>query len=298
MGEGETGRVDATPLVVEPALLVVDPPLLVVDPALAAAFGPVMVISNAELGAERSPAESANVALTLHAPAPSVGKVHEVALPTMYEQDRNMLPFVAVTVTMSPEVPPTTENVGVVSLVTLSVSDTPVSDEPSKSGVAGALGADATMVTASGGLATLVLPAPSVNFAETDHTPRASTGSVHDVAEPTTYEHDSVEEPFVAVTVTMSPEVPPTTENVGVVSLVTLSVSDTPVSDEPSKSGVAGALGADGGLVAGVGASMNMLKALLVADTLPAGSVRVAVTFHVPPVSVGKSHDCVPDPMV
>ena len=68
-------------------------------------------------------------------------------------------PFVAVTVTVSPVVPPAAEIVGVVSFVMLSVPDDPVSDARTRSGVAGAAGAVRSMVTVVPGAAE---PGPTV----------------------------------------------------------------------------------------------------------------------------------------
>lgn len=99
---------------------------------------------------------------------------------------------------------------------------------------------------------------------------------------------------MVAVMVAVSPVAPPEVLNVGVVSLVTLSVLDAPVSDDGSRSG---AVGAEGLLLPDdedplpAGASMTTFNGELLADVLPAGSVTVAVVFHVPPDIVGRSHD-------
>ena len=100
--------------------------------------------------------------------------------------------------------------------------------------------------------------------------------------------------PLLAVMVAVSPVVPPEVLSVGVVSLVTLSVLDAPVSEDGSKSGAVGAEGPlppddDGALLNG--ASITKLNGELLADVLPAGSVNVAVVFHVPPDIVGRSHD-------
>ena len=57
-----------------------------------------------------------------------------------------------------------------------------------------------------------VLPAGSVRVPVTDHVPSDRDGRSHEVAEPTTYEHDLMVEPFVAVTVAVSPDEPPGTE--------------------------------------------------------------------------------------
>ena len=94
--------------------------------------------------------------------------------------------------------------------------------------------------------------------------------------------------PLVAVMVAVSPVEPPVVENVGVVSLVTLSVSDEPVSDAAARSG---AVGADGAAAMVRGSEEEAL------EVLPAGSVSVPVTFQEPGVSVGRSQE-VADPMV
>ena len=95
--------------------------------------------------------------------------------------------------------------------------------------------------------------------------------------------------PLVAVMVAVLPLLPPLTENVGVVSFVTLSVSDEPVSDAAARSG---AVGADGGLEIVRASDDEEL------DVFPAGSVSEPETVQEPGVSVGRSQDCVPVPMV
>ena len=95
--------------------------------------------------------------------------------------------------------------------------------------------------------------------------------------------------PLVAVMVAVSPVEPPVVENVGVVSLVTLSVSDEPVSDAAARSGAV--LGADGGVEMVRGSEEEAL------EVLPAGSVSVPVTVQEPGLSVGRSQE-VADPMV
>ena len=72
------------------------------------------------------------------------------------------------------------------SAVTLSESDTPVSDDARRSGVVGAFGPAGVIVTASDGLDALTLPAMSAKVAVTDHAPGIIVGMVHDVARPTT----------------------------------------------------------------------------------------------------------------
>ena len=92
----------------------------------------------------------------------------------------------------------------------------------------------------------------------------------------------------MAEMVIVSPLVPPLALKVGVVSLVLLSESDVPVSDDADKSTSVGADGAVPSIVIG--------KALDAADSLPNGSVSVAEMFHVPSVSVG-SVQFVAEPM-
>ena len=102
--------------------------------------------------------------------------------------------------------------------------------------------------------------------------------------------HETLVPPLLAVIVTRSPVLPPLADIVGVVSVVLLSVLESPVSDPASRSGRPGALG---GVVSTVRASDDPAE-----DVLPAGSVSVPVTVQEPGVSVGRSQDCVPVPMV
>ena len=88
-------------------------------------------------------------------------------------------------VTVSPELPPVAEKVGVVSFVMLSVDDVPVSLDETRSGIP-AVPAVVSMVIDSDGLEADVLPAGSVTVDVTDHAPSPSEGRSHDVAEPTT----------------------------------------------------------------------------------------------------------------
>ena len=96
--------------------------------------------------------------------------------------------------------------------------------------------------------------------------------------------HVSVAEPSVAEIVTISPAVALDKEKVGVVSLVMLSVFDEPVSEAAARSGAL--IGDDGAVV-----SITRLVAALAAETLPAVSVIVDVTLHVPSVRPERSHD-------
>ena len=94
--------------------------------------------------------------------------------------------------------------------------------------------------------------------------------------------------PLTAEIVAVSPLLPPVTDIMGVVSFVTLSVEDDPVSDDASRSG---AEGADGAVVSTV-----IDNAEPDGDTFPAGSVNVPVTDHVPSVRPDNEQD-VPDPI-
>ena len=96
--------------------------------------------------------------------------------------------------------------------------------------------------------------------------------------------------PLVALIVTVLPLLPPLPVNVGVVSLVMSSLLEVPVSELEARSGAV--LGADGGVVMVRASDEEEL------EVLPAGSVSVPVTVQEPGVSVGRSQDCVPVPMV
>jgi hypothetical protein len=88
--------------------------------------------------------------------------------------------------------------------------------------------------------------------------------------------------------VIVSPFAPPVALIVGVVSLVLLSESDAPESDDAARSTP---VGADGAV-----ASIVMGNAVDGADVLPAGSVSVDEMFHEPGLNVG-SVQFVADPM-
>ena len=195
-------------------------------------------------------------------------------------------PFVADIVTWSPTDRPGTDTAGVVSLVRLSVEEGPVSDAASTSGVPGA-GDVVSTVRDTAGRAGVLFPAASVTEPERVHVPSVSAGRSHDVADPTTYEHVNVEDPLVAVTVATSPAEPPPTETVGVESAVELSVDDAPVSEDAARSGP--------DVTTGPVPSTVMFRPVPAADVLPAGSVKVPVSAHVPSVRSGRSHD-VADP--
>jgi hypothetical protein len=65
------------------------------------------------------------------------------------------------------------------------------------------------------------------------HVPSASAGREHDSTPgATTYEHETVVDPFVAVIVTVSPVFAPLAPASGVASLVTASLPEEPVSDD------------------------------------------------------------------
>ena len=233
--------------------------------------------------AEMLPAVSVSVPDTDHDPSVRPDRSHDDAEPTVYEHVFVVAPFVAVTVAVSPEEPPGTENVGDVSEVTLSLFDVPVSDPDARSGAPGAEVAVESTLNGRPELAADWLPAGSVRRDVSVHEPSVRAGRSHDVAEPTTYEHDSVDAPLVALIVIVSPADPPDADTLGVVSAVTLSVLELPVSDTADRSGVPGADGAVVSTVSG--------RAGPAVEVLPAGSVTFAVTDQLPAVSVGRSQD-------
>jgi hypothetical protein len=214
--------------------------------------------------------------------------VQFVADPITYVHDTVVVPLVAEMVIVSPLVPPLALKVGVLSPVKLSESDDPESDVANKSRPAGANGAVPSIAMGSADEEVEVLPAGSVSVDEMFQVPSVSVGRVQFVAEPITYVHDTVVVPLVAEMVIVSPLVPPLALKVGVVSLVLLSVFDAPVSDASARSTPEGA---DGGVV-----SIVTGNAVDDGEMLPAGSVNVDETFHVPSVSVG-SVQFVAEPM-
>jgi hypothetical protein len=157
--------------------------------------------------------------------------------------------------------------------VMLSVLEAPVSEVESRS-----------MDIARGALGAEVLPAGSVAVPVTDHVPLDSVGRSHEVELPTTYVHDLLSEPLLAVMVAIWPFESPGNENVGVVSAVLLSVLEVPVSDAAARSGAAP--GADGAAVS----TSSSIPAPF-AEVLPAGSVSVPVTLQVPSVRPLRSQE-------
>lgn len=162
-----------------------------------------------------------------------------------YEHVTLALPaLLAVIVIVSPSVAPTADTVGVVSFVTLSVDDEPLSDAATKSGVPAVV--DVSTANGNGVDAFDTFPARSVCLAETLHSPSASVPRSQDDAF-NTYEHDTSALPaLLAVMVTVSPTTPDTgvADIVGVLSFVRLSVDDVPVSDDAARSTEVGAEGA------------------------------------------------------
>jgi hypothetical protein len=240
----------------------------------------VAIVTGKALDAADSlPNGSVNVEEMFHVPSVSVGSVQFVAAPITYVHDTVVVPLVAEMVMVSPFAPPVALKVGVLSPVKLSESDEPVSDAVNKSRPVGADGAVPSIVMGSAVDDGEMLPAGSVSVDEMFHVPSVSVGSVQLVAEPITYVHDTVVVPLVAEIVIVSPLAPPLALKVGVVSLVSLSESDAPESDDANRSTPDGA---DGGVV-----SIVIGSADEEVEVFPAGSVNVAETFHVPSVSVG-----------
>ena len=180
-----------------------------------------------------------------------------------------VVPSNSVTVALASAVP---VKVGVLTLVVLSVFDVPLSDVTARSGTLGVTGAAVSIVTVSTPEAALTLPARSValatiawtpfanGLAAMDHTPAASAWLL-----PTTVA------PSNSVTVALASAVP---VNVGVVTLVVLSVFDGPLSDPTARSG---ALGTTGAVVSTV-----TVSATEGAPALPAKSVACAVIAWTP----------------
>ena len=228
------------------------------------------------------PAASVTCAVTDQVPSVSPDRSHDDAAPTVYEHVFVVAPFVAVNNTVSPVVVPASARVGVVSDVTSSADDEPVSEAAARSGATGADGAVVSMTRLRAAPADDVFPAASVRVAVTDHVPSERVPRSHDV-DGWVNEHDTDVPPFVVVTVVVSPAAPPATDTVGVLSEVLSSVLEDPESDADARSGAAGADGAV--------ASTVIESAEPADDTLPAGSVSVADTDHVPSLRVGRSHD-------
>jgi hypothetical protein len=101
-------------------------------------------------------------------------------------------------------------------------------------------GAVVSMTIGNEALCVEVLPATSVAIADTAHVPSLSVGKLHVVATAVSYVQVTVIEPFVAETVTTSPEPPPPIPIAGVLSEVLLSVEEDPSSEVASRSGVFG----------------------------------------------------------
>ena len=101
-------------------------------------------------------------------------------------QETEVAPFVAVTVTVSPAVPPLMEIAGVRSFVMSSDVADPESESVTRSGVVGADGAVESTLIGSGVLAAEVLPAGSVSVAVTSQSPSVRVARSQAVATPTT----------------------------------------------------------------------------------------------------------------
>ncbi len=154
----------------------------------------------------------------------------------------------------------------VVWLVILSVLDDPVSSADAKSGVEGTLGAVVSMVIESEGDDGDSLPARSVKVEVMTCTPPPRVEVVIVYTPPEQTPEPTAVAPSYIVTVSPLVQLP---VNVGVVSLVLLSVEDDPVSDAAIRSGAD--VGALGEVV-----SIVIERLPEAADVLPAGSVCFA----------------------
>ncbi|CAB4683570.1 unannotated protein [freshwater metagenome] len=202
-----------------------------------------IVIDNADV-LPVLPEASVTFATTDHAPSVKVPRVHDDATPTVYVHVTSVAPGrLAVMTTTSPVAWPVSENAGVASDVLLSVEDEPVSDDAARSTASPPTAFVSIPIESDVGLL-LVLPAGSVTDDVMVHVPSPNVGNVQFVALPTTYEQVTVFVPFVALSVMVSPELPPVALNVGVLSFVLLSVLLVPVSELVARSGTPGAAGA------------------------------------------------------
>lgn len=193
--------------------------------------------------ADTFPAESVTVAETAHSPSLRVARSQYVADPTAYEHETVTPSFSAEIVIVDPaEKLPVAANRGVLSFVMLSFDSEPESDTASRSTPDGADGAAVSTVT--------------FNDADADDTTElndwvALTLHVSSTKAPRSQEPlepeavnvhvTSVCPVFLAVTVTVAPDTSPVTEMLGVLSLVSSSEVDDPVSDDVVRSTAVGA---------------------------------------------------------
>ncbi len=138
-----------------------------------------MTIDNDALAADVFPAVSETVADTVHVPSPSVGKLHVDDTDGSYVQESVVAPFVADTVISAPEIPPPTPIAGVLSEVLLSVDDVPSSDDESRSGVLGELGAVVSITTEVAADTAETLFWASVRCVVTAHVPEVNDERTH-----------------------------------------------------------------------------------------------------------------------
>ena len=225
-----------------------------------------IVTAKAAEGALTLPAVSVSVVVSVWLPFPRAVLVMLQVPPAVATPlPTGVVPSNSVTVLPAGAEP---MKVGVVTLVMLSLFDAPVSDAGVRSGADGAAGAIVSIVTASAAEGALTLPAVSASVAVNEWLPLPSAVLVMLQVPPavaTALPTGVV--PSSNVTVLPAGAEP---VKVGVVTLVTLSVFDAPVSDAGVRSGAEGA--------AGVVVWIVTAKAAEGALTLPAGSVSVAVS--------------------
>lgn len=193
--------------------------------------------------------------------------------------------FVPVIETVSPSTAPESDIEGVASEVRLSEFDDPVSDAGNRSGAAEAAGGLESMVIGNAGPAADSLPAGSVTFADTDQSPSDIVGgSQLFTVDEATYVHET-DDPsgFVPLIVTVLPSGTAPPDRARVLSFVKLSEFEDPLSDAGRRSGAGGTAGATVSTMSDNDADAG--------EVLPARSVWVADTSHVPSVSVPKSQD-------
>jgi hypothetical protein len=213
-----------------------------VERAKVAVGGVASIVTVIDADVEEFPAESVSVTETTQSPSPRVAKVQVLEVTTqetLVEPD-----FVAVN-TAVPAKLPATLNVGVLSLVLLSVAELPKSDAAARSGVAG-VGKVVALITTPVRLDEVAEFTPLTLCCEVKlYVPFAKAGEkVHEPDVPEAVKVQVTGEPLagVAARVTVAPFTSPVRLSVGVLSAVSLSVDERPVSDAVSRSAIDGAL--------------------------------------------------------
>ena len=164
---------------------------------------------------------------------------------------------------------PLPEVTGAVTLVVSSIFEAPLSDPAAKSGADGATGAVVSTVTLNAVEGKLELPAESVAMARSAWTPSTSAETVKDqLPLPSAVVEPTLPSRSLVTSTSLSASAVP--EMSGVLSLVTLSVFDAPLSDPEARSSPLGVEGADVPMMMSSGDEATLV--------FPAASVAVAVS--------------------